>query len=110
MAEYKIHTRLIMTKEQVNPDYYKNKSIETYDAIVSQLSPLEVIGYHRSQIMKYTMRFGEKHGETIHSSLMDASKAHWYSEKLIQYMNDLKRKGIDIEPTTNIEELFKEKK
>ena len=96
--------------ESVNPNYYKNKQIETYEAIVSQLSPLERIGYLRSQVMKYTMRFGEKHGETINASLMDSSKAHWYLEKLIAYLNDLKLEGHDIEATTNIAELFKDKK
>ena len=96
--------------ESVNPNYYKNTQIETYEAIVSQLSPLERIGYLRSQVMKYTMRFGEKHGETINASLMDSSKAHWYLEKLIAYLNDLKLEGHDIEATTNIAELFKDKK
>ena len=43
--------------EEVNPKHYQ-KSIQTYDAIVSQLSPLEVVGFLRSQVLKYTMRFG----------------------------------------------------
>ena len=56
--------------EQINPDHYK-KSIQTYDAIVSQLSPLEVVGFLRSQILKYTMRFGAKHESTVEACLMD---------------------------------------
>ena len=50
--------------EEINPQHYK-KSIETYDAIISQLSPLEVVGYLRSQVLKYTMRFGAKHESTV---------------------------------------------
>jgi|TARA_B100001964_G_C13736051_1_gene380965 hypothetical protein len=96
-------------KEQINPDYYKNKKIETYEAIVSQLSPLEVIGALKWQIMKYMMRFGEKHGGDIDASLTDTSKAHWYMEKLIQYLNDLKKSGGVIEKADNVSELFKEK-
>ena len=63
--------------EQINPDHYK-KSIQTYDAIVSQLSPLEVVGFLRSQILKYTMRFGAKHESTVEACLMDVRKAGWY--------------------------------
>ena len=96
--------------EQINPNYYKDKKIETYEAIVSQLSPLEVIGFLRGQIMKYMMRFGEKHGGDIDVSLTDTSKAHWYMEKLIQYLNDLKKNGGVIDKVNNVEELFNEKK
>ena len=42
--------------ESVNPDHYKKKSIETFDAITSQLSPMENIGGLRWQILKYVMR------------------------------------------------------
>jgi len=38
--------------EQINPDHYKDKLIETFDAIVSQLTPIEVVGFLRGQIMK----------------------------------------------------------
>ena len=73
-------------KDHINPPHYKNKSIETFDAICSQLSPMEVIGYLRSQIMKYTMRMGEKHNGTIEACIMDIGKADWYTNKLLKYL------------------------
>ena len=97
-------------KEQVNPDYYKNRNIETYEAIKSQLSPPEVIGGHRWMILKYMMRMGAKHGGSLKACKMDVSKAHWYSEKLIQYFTDLENDGYEIEQGTNVSDLFKDKK
>tara|TARA_R110000803_G_scaffold163148_1_gene226810 strand:- start:697 stop:999 length:303 start_codon:yes stop_codon:yes gene_type:complete len=74
--------------EQINPDHYK-KSIETYDAIVSQLSPAEVVGFLRSQVLKYVMRFGAKHESTVQACLMDISKADWYLDKLGHHLEEL---------------------
>ena len=71
-------------KDQINPDHYKNKSIETFDAISSQLSHMEVIGYCRSQVLKYSMRFGSKENGTVDACITDISKAEWYINKLIQ--------------------------
>ena len=70
--------------EQINPDHYKKKSIETFDAITSQLSPMENIGGLRWQILKYVMRMGDKHGGTIDACIMDIGKADWYLNKLIE--------------------------
>ncbi len=50
------------------------------------------------------------HGGDIDVSLTDTSKAHWYMEKLMQYLNDLKKNGGVIDKVNNVEELFKEKK
>ncbi len=97
-------------QEKINPEYYKNKSIETFEAIASQLSPLETIGLFRGQILKYMMRFGEKENGSLDASITDASKAHWYLEKLIKYLNDLKKEGGSIEAASNVSELFKDKK
>lgn len=95
--------------ESINPNHYK-KSIETYDAITSQLSPMEVIGYLRSQIMKYTMRMGEKHNGTIEACIMDIGKADWYTNKLLKYLNDLKKNKSFIGEPDNVAELFKKDK
>ena len=88
--------------ESINPNHYK-KSIETYDAITSQLSPMEVIGYLRSQIMKYTMRMGEKHNGTIEACIMDIGKADWYTNKLLKYLNDLKKNKSFIVDSYNVD-------
>ena len=92
----------------LNPNHYK-KSIETYDAITSQLSPMEVIGYLRSQVMKYTMRMGDKHDGTIDACIMDIGKADWYLNKLLKYLNDLKNDKSFIDRPNNVAELFKDK-
>ena len=73
--------------EQINPDHYQ-KEIETFTAISSQLSKQEVIGYLRFSIMKYVCRFGAKHNDTQEAKLMDIGKAEWYTNKLLQYLND----------------------
>ena len=70
--------------ESINPDHYKKKSIETFDAITSQLSPMENIGGLRWQILKYVMRMGDKHEGTIDACIMDIGKADWYLNKLLK--------------------------
>ncbi len=97
-------------KDQINPPHYTNKSIETFDAICSQLSPMEIIGYCRSQVLKYSMRFGSKDGGTLDACLTDISKSEWYTNKLIQYLNDLKHDGSFISEPDNVAELFKKDK
>ena len=94
--------------EQINPDPYK-KSIETFDAITSQLSPMENIGGLRWQILKYVMRMGDKHGGTIDACIMDIGKADWYLNKLLKYLNDLKNDKSFIDTPNNVAELFKDK-
>ena len=94
--------------EQVEPDHYK-KSIQTYDAIVSQLSPLEVVGFLRSQILKYICRFGAKNESTVDACLMDVRKANWYSVKLelhLQGLDSPKQKAPDYVTKPNITNLF----
>lgn len=97
--------------EEVNPKHYQ-KSIQTYDAIVSQLSPLEVVGFLRSQVLKYTMRFGAKHNSTAEDCLMDIRKAGWYLNKLelnLQGLDSPKQKAPDYVSKPNITNLFKDK-
>ena len=94
--------------ESSNPDHYK-KSIETYDAIVSQLSPAEVVGFLRSQVLKYTMRFGAKHESTVQACLMDVSKADWYLNKLglhLQGLESSQSKTPDYVSKPNVTNLF----
>ena len=94
--------------ESSNPDHYK-KSIETYDAIVSQLSQAEVVGFLRSQVLKYTMRFGAKHESTVQACLMDVSKADWYLNKLglhLQELENAEPKTPDYVSKPNVTNLF----
>ena len=96
--------------EEVNPKHYQ-KSIQTYDAIVSQLSPLEVVGFLRSQILKYICRFGAKNESTVDACLMDVRKANWYSAKLelhLQGLDSPKQKAPEYVSKPNITNLFKD--
>ena len=96
--------------EEVNPKHYQ-KSIQTYDAIVSQLSPLEVVGFLRSQILKYICRFGAKNESTVDACLMDVRKANWYLTKLelhLQGLGSPKQKVPDYVTKPNITNLFKD--
>ena len=77
--------------ESDDPRHYK-KSIQTWDAIISQLSDQEVVGYLKGSICKHIFRFGGKHGSTIRSKLLDSKKAKKYLEKLIKF---LEKKSID---------------
>jgi len=96
--------------EEVNPKHYQ-KSIQTYDAIVSQLSSLEVVGFLRSQVLKYTMRFGAKHDSSAEACLMDVRKANWYLTKLelhLQGLGSPKQKAPEYVSKPNITNLFKD--
>ena len=96
--------------ESSNPDHYK-KSIETYDAIVSQLSKVEIVGFLRSQVLKYICRFGAKNESTVQACLMDVSKADWYLNKLglhLQELENAEPKTPDYVSKPNVTNLFKD--
>ncbi len=56
------------------------------------------------------MRFGSKDGGTLDACLTDISKSEWYTNKLIQSLNDLKHNGSFISEPDNVAELFKKDK
>ena len=66
---------------KINPSYYKNKRVETIDAIESQISPSEFEGYLKGNVFKYVSRSGQKPGN---SKLEDYLKAEWYLKRLIK--------------------------
>ena len=76
--------------DNINPEHYKNKSIETIHAICSQLTEVEMIGYLRASIMKYIMRFGTKNGLTLEKSIEDAKKCKWFMDQLLLILFDIK--------------------
>ena len=81
--------------ESENPNHYK-KSIETWDAITSQLSPNEVVGYLKGCAANHLFRFGEKGGRNIAKCLMNMKKSLKYIEKCIEYLEKIKSKGFDL--------------
>ncbi len=97
--------------ESKNPPHYKDKPIQTCDAIMSQMTPEENIGGLRFNALKYLSRFGAKGGQTLDKAIMDLEKANWYIQKLINYLKTFKQEGADLKDTpANVTNLFKDKK
>jgi hypothetical protein len=98
-----------MQNESVNPEHYK-KAIQTCDAILSQQTHEENIGYLKGAGLKHLFRFGQKHGTSIDSIIMDLEKCLWYLKKLLNYLRALKEDGHDIRQSQeNVTNLFKDK-
>tara|TARA_R100000742_G_C4273178_1_gene92659 strand:- start:947 stop:1252 length:306 start_codon:yes stop_codon:yes gene_type:complete len=96
-----------MQNESVNPPHYK-KSIQTCDAILSQQTHEENIGYLKGAGLKHLFRFGQKHGTSIDSIIMDLEKCLWYLKKLLNYLKALREDGMDINQSKeNVTNLFK---
>tara|TARA_B100000900_G_C20352663_1_gene622979 strand:- start:6 stop:242 length:237 start_codon:yes stop_codon:yes gene_type:complete len=69
--------------DKINPNYYKTKTIETIEAIKSQLTTDEFRGYVKGQIWKYLSRHREKNG------FEDLQKAKWYMDYLIKFEEEM---------------------
>lgn len=65
--------------DKINPDYYKNKAIETIEVIKNELTSDEFRGYLKGQIFKYLARHRLKNG------IEDLKKAQWYMNYLIKF-------------------------
>lgn len=59
-------------EDPINPEHYKNGSLETIEVIKGKLSSEEFKGYLRGNIVKYVLRSSLKGG------LEDLQKAQWY--------------------------------
>ena len=81
-----------MSKDKINPNYYKDNPIQTFDAITSQFTDAEKIGAIKFNICKYIMRMGKK-VETLEGARDDAGKAHWYVERLLKELTDIIKKN-----------------
>ena len=75
--------------DQLNTNHYKRQGngqrIETIEAILSQMSYPEAVGYLKGSAMKYLSRMGVKDGET---SSVAVGKAHWFLERLMRLITD----------------------
>tara|TARA_B100000519_G_C13913573_1_gene283334 strand:+ start:89 stop:388 length:300 start_codon:yes stop_codon:yes gene_type:complete len=95
--------------ESDNPSHYK-KPIQTADAIMSQMTPEENIGYLRGAALKHLCRFGAKGGQTLDKAIMDVKKAKWYLGYLEDYLKTFEEDGLDLQDTpANVTNLFKDK-
>jgi aspartyl/asparaginyl beta-hydroxylase (cupin superfamily) len=65
--------------DKINPDYYKNKAIETIEVIKNELTSDEFRGYLKGQIFKYLARHRLKNG------IEDLKKAQWYMNYLVKF-------------------------
>ena len=80
--------------DKINPLHYQG-SIETIDCIQSQLNDDEFKGYLRGSCMKYLCRAGKKSltgADEATVALEDYCKAHWYIERLINYLESKNKK------------------
>lgn len=68
--------------DKINPDYYKDKPIETIDCIASIVSDKQgQEAFLVGQVVKYVARYNMKNG------VEDLNKANWYLNKLIEELN-----------------------
>ncbi len=66
--------------EQVNhPDHYTSGGIETIEILRAKLTPEELDGFLKGNVIKYITRAGKKGG-----ALEDMKKAQWYLTELIK--------------------------
>jgi hypothetical protein len=72
-----------MMKDNVNPDHYKQGSIECIEGIKASMTHEEFIGYLKGNAMKYLWRYRNKNG------VEDLKKMNWYSDRLIKELTEL---------------------
>lgn len=60
--------------------HYKQMAIEPWD-VIDTWPPEQQIGYHRGNVLKYTMRMGSKD-----ERLKEAKKIRHYADKLIEVL------------------------
>jgi hypothetical protein len=75
-----IKARLDTSVRQEGGTHYKQMGVEPWD-VIDTWSIEQQIGYHRGNILKYTMRLGSKD-----SCLQEAKKIRHYAEKLINVL------------------------
>lgn len=66
---------------KINPDHYKVGGIEAFDILKAKLSPEELIGHCKANILTYIMRSSHKGG------VEDLKKAQWYMDKLVELVD-----------------------
>lgn len=69
---------MMMMTDPINPDHYKQGSIECIDAIKAAIGTDNFKAYCRGQVIKYLWR-AEHKGQ----STEDYRKANWYMQRLV---------------------------
>jgi len=70
-------------KDNINPDHYKFGGIETFDYLKAKLSPTQLAGFCKGNIIKYVSRADHK------NKVEDLLKCHWYLTSLIEIEYDV---------------------
>jgi hypothetical protein len=70
-----------MSDENINPEHYKVGGIETFVYLKAKLSPTELAGFCKGNIIKYVSRADHK------GKLEDLKKAQWYLNNLIKELD-----------------------
>jgi hypothetical protein len=69
---------MVPSEDKINPDHYKAGGIETFDILRAKLSPTQLAGFCKGNVLKYIMRADHK------DKVDDLKKAKWYLDKLIE--------------------------
>lgn len=74
---------MLAMSDPVNPPHYQNYSIPVIDILEQAVSraPDPVKGSSQYQTLKYLLRLWDKE-----NALIDAKKARWYLDRLIQHL------------------------
>lgn len=67
-----------MSKDYINPDHYKNYSVEVIDMMVKIWGKEKVKVFCEINAFKYRMRAGTKQGQPLNQ---DLKKEKWYLDK-----------------------------
>lgn len=67
-----------MKNSPITPQHYKVGGLETFDYLKAKLSPTELAGFCKGNIIKYVSRADHK------GKLEDLKKAQWYLNNLIK--------------------------
>ena len=75
-----------VSKDWINPDHYKVGGIEVISYLKAKLSPEELKGYLKGNVIKYLSRAASKSVDKADAKLEleDYTKAKWYLDKLIE--------------------------
>lgn len=69
------------SEDKINPDHYKIGGIETFDILRAKLSPTQLAGFCKGNVLKYITRADHK------DKVDDLKKAKWYLDKLIEELD-----------------------
>jgi len=80
-ARFPIDEKFCGEADKINPDHYKVGGIETFDILRAKLSPTQLAGFCKGNVLKYITRADHK------DKVDDLKKAKWYLDKLIEELD-----------------------